>query len=51
MRMSACVLAALARMAKLIASRTSSSLAPAVLAPARSRLAQWVLPAARFAAR
>src|SRR6266700_3366397 len=49
--MSACALAALARIAKLIASRTSSSLAPAALAPARSRFAQWVLPAARFAAR
>ncbi|OGL04829.1 MAG: hypothetical protein A3I03_12535 [Candidatus Rokubacteria bacterium RIFCSPLOWO2_02_FULL_68_19] len=50
-RMSAWVLAALARMAKLMASRTSSSVAPAALAPARSRFAQWVLPAARFAAR
>jgi hypothetical protein len=44
-------LAALARIAKLMASRTSSSVAPAALAPARSRLAQWVLPAARLAAR
>jgi hypothetical protein len=49
--MSACVFAALARMAKEIASRTSSSLAPLALAPARSRFAQWVLPAARLAAR
>src|SRR5262249_5027338 len=49
--MSACALAALARIAKLIASRTSSSLAPFCLAPARSRFAQWVLPAARLAAR
>jgi hypothetical protein len=38
-------------MAKEIASRTSSSLAPLALAPARSRFAQWVLPAARLAAR
>src|SRR5437016_2722952 len=50
-RMSAWAFAALARIAKLIASRTSSSVAPARLAPARSRLAQWVLPTARFAAR
>jgi hypothetical protein len=51
LKMSACALAALARMAKEIASRTSSSLAPLALAPARSRLAQWVLPTARLAAR
>jgi hypothetical protein len=38
--MSAWVFAAFARMAKLIASRSSSSLAPAALAPARSRGAQ-----------
>ena len=50
-RMSAWAFAALARIAKLIASRTSSSVAPARLAPARSRFAQWVLPTARFAAR
>ncbi len=50
-RMSACVFAALARMAKEIASRSSSSVAPLCLAPARSRFAQWVLPAARLAAR
>jgi len=34
-----------------IASRSSSSVAPLCLAPARSRFAQWVLPAARLAAR
>jgi len=51
LRMSACALAALARMANEMASRTSSSLAPLFLAPARSRLAQWVLPTARLAAR
>jgi hypothetical protein len=51
LRMSACVFAALARMANEIASRSSSSVAPLCLAPARSRFAQWVLPAARFAAR
>src|SRR2546422_966655 len=42
--MSACAFAALARMAKLITCRTSSSFAPAALAPARSRFAQWVWP-------
>ena len=49
--MSPWAFAAFARIAKLIASRTSSSLAPDFLAPARSRFAQWVLPTARFAAR
>jgi hypothetical protein len=38
--MSAWVFAAFARIAKLIASRTSSSVAPDALAPARSRFAQ-----------
>jgi hypothetical protein len=50
-RMSACTLAAFARMANEIASRSSGSDAPAALAPARSRFAQWVFPAARLAAR
>jgi hypothetical protein len=49
--MSPCALAALARMAKLIASLISSSVAPAFLAPARSRGAQVVFPTARLAAR
>ena len=51
LRMSAWAFAALALMAKEMASRTSSSVAPLFLAPARSRLAQWVLPTARLAAR
>ncbi len=50
-RMSPWTLAALALMAKLIASLISSSLAPAFLAPARSRGAQVVFPTARFATR
>ena len=49
--MSPWVLAALARMAKLITSLISSSVAPAFLAPARSRGAQVVFPTAKFAAR
>ena len=49
--MSPCTLAALARMEKLITSLISSSVAPAFLAPARSRGAQTVFPTARFAAR
>jgi hypothetical protein len=49
--MSAWAFAALARIANEIASRTSSSVAPLCLAPARSRFAQWVLPTARLAAR